>query len=625
MTEQSRRGRTGLQNLGNTCFMNSAIQCLSHTRFLADFFLNTEHNYEEDLNLDNPLGSKGELTKAFCKVIRHLWMGSSSSYSPYDFKASVSSFAQQFRGYEQHDSQELLSFVLDGLHEDLNRVKVKPYSEELKFESDVRERDIAAAFWQQHLDRNQSLIVDYMHGQYRSQVTCPLCRKTSLTFDPFLMLSVDIPPPLKKYEVCIVPSSLSQSPTRYAFCLESDSTISALKLEMAKSLGADLVSSLVFVQEEGYKLESVLDDASLVPESYKVNCLALSLPAIRTPTSLQVGINILKEDKTYGYVRSIGVIYPRILCFEPDATLRQVHFAIYRFIRPLLRLGNSENAMEIDEAEDQFMRELENDYVNRYEAANPSAGYGYGYARKEEFLTIKAVNYNNKWNMKKGAYDPCPYCSSTHYSNCSLPFSLTLLAAFLSNHDSLRIPQLEVILPSSLHNPSFRLETDLDPSISQIEKQLDTRFGGLNLQECLAFTCKEKTLTVDNFWYCKECKEHVSGAKKMTIYRLPRVLTIHLKRFKQGEWTTQKNEKTIEFPIQGLDMSPYMQSDLPQPVVYDLFAVNDHSGALGFGHYTAHAKDEQGWCLYNDSYLSEIRNETDIVSSSAYVLFYEAR
>ena len=41
----------------------------------------------------------------------------------------VGRFAPQFSGYQQQDSQELLSFLLDGLHEDLNRVKQKPYVE----------------------------------------------------------------------------------------------------------------------------------------------------------------------------------------------------------------------------------------------------------------------------------------------------------------------------------------------------------------------------------------------------------------------------------------------------------------------------------------------------------------
>lgn len=615
MTDLSRKGRTGLQNLGNTCYMNSAIQCLSHTRFLVEYFLDMERNIQDDVNMENVLGSKGELTKALCKVVRHLWMGTSSSYSPYDFKAAVSSFAPQFRGYEQHDSQELLSFVLDGIHEDLNRVKVKPYTEELKFDPGVSEGVMADAFWQQHLARNQSLIVDNMHGQYRSQVTCPQCGKTSLTFDPFLMLSVDIPPPLKKYEVCVVPADLSSSPTRYSFRVEEGCTISVLQLEIARSLGSAPASNLIFAEEEGLKVESTLHDFSILPDNYRRSIVAMELPSPRTPTCIKVCLNLLKEDKSYGYTRYAGLTYPRMMTFPENSSLQQVHFDIYRFIRPILK--SNETGMDIDVSEEELTQQIREEYTKKYESATGRMSY------REEFIGIKVVNYNNKWNMKKGAYEKCPYCDSTHYTNCNLPFSESLLTSFISNQDPYRLLTLEVTFPSSLYNPYFRTETIIHPSCTASPS--DYRLDSIQLTECLSFTCKEKTLTADNLWYCKECKEHVAGSKQMMIYKLPKVLSIHLKRFKQGEWTALKNEKLVEFPVRGLDMTQYLQSDLRQRVVYDLYAVNDHSGSLAFGHYTAHAKDEQGWCLYNDSYASVVHSEGEVVGHSAYVLFYEAR
>ncbi len=52
-----------------------------------------------------------------------------SSVSPKRFKWQLARFAPQFQGYAQQDSQELLAFLLDGLHEDLNRIKNKPYVE----------------------------------------------------------------------------------------------------------------------------------------------------------------------------------------------------------------------------------------------------------------------------------------------------------------------------------------------------------------------------------------------------------------------------------------------------------------------------------------------------------------
>lgn len=120
-------GTTGLMNLGNTCFMNSSLQCLSHTDPLVDYFL--EDKYKTDVNTVNPLGMRGEVAEEYADLVKKLWSGNCGSMAPRELKHKIERFAPQFAGYQQHDSQELLAFLLDGLHEDLNRVRVKPYTE----------------------------------------------------------------------------------------------------------------------------------------------------------------------------------------------------------------------------------------------------------------------------------------------------------------------------------------------------------------------------------------------------------------------------------------------------------------------------------------------------------------
>ncbi|KAK3002883.1 hypothetical protein RJ639_019247 [Escallonia herrerae] len=182
-------GLTGLQNLGNTCFMNSALQCLAHTPKLVDYFLG---DYKKEINNENPLGMNGEIASAFGDLLKKLWAPGAAALPPRTFKLTLAHFAPQFSGFNQHDSQELLAFLLDGLHEDLNRVKCKPYVEAK--DGDGRpDEEVADEYWQNHLARNDSIIVDVCQGQYRSTLVCPLCRKVSVTFDPFMYVSLPLP------------------------------------------------------------------------------------------------------------------------------------------------------------------------------------------------------------------------------------------------------------------------------------------------------------------------------------------------------------------------------------------------------------------------------------------------
>jgi len=124
--------------------------------------------------------------------MRNIWEGSDSYFSPSTFKASIGKFAPQFAGYQQHDSQELLMYLLDGIHEDLNRVKKKPYVENPDYEGQSDEV-WAAESWDRYKLRNDSIIVDWFQGQIKSKLICPECRKESVVFDPFMCLSLPLP------------------------------------------------------------------------------------------------------------------------------------------------------------------------------------------------------------------------------------------------------------------------------------------------------------------------------------------------------------------------------------------------------------------------------------------------
>lgn len=117
------RGLCGLRNLGNTCFMNSIIQCLSNTKFLLEYCLNGA--YEDDINTSLSL-MKGSLFRSYAALIKKLWKANEDIVNPQDFKSQIAKFAPRFVGYAQQDAEEFLSYLLKGLHEDVNLIKKKP-------------------------------------------------------------------------------------------------------------------------------------------------------------------------------------------------------------------------------------------------------------------------------------------------------------------------------------------------------------------------------------------------------------------------------------------------------------------------------------------------------------------
>ncbi|XP_067302511.1 ubiquitin carboxyl-terminal hydrolase 19 isoform X3 [Pseudorasbora parva] len=240
-------GFTGLVNLGNTCFMNSVIQSLSNTRELRDYF--HDRAFESEINCNNPLGTGGRLAIGFAVLLRALWKGTHHAFQPSKLKAIVASKASQFTGYAQHDAQEFMAFLLDGLHEDLNRIQDKPYTETV--DSDGRQDEVVAEeAWQRHKMRNDSFIVDLFQGQYKSKLVCPVCSKVSITFDPFLYLPVPLPQKQKVLTVFYFAKEPHKKPVKFLVSVskENSSTTEVL----------DSISRSVRTRPENLKLAEVV-------------------------------------------------------------------------------------------------------------------------------------------------------------------------------------------------------------------------------------------------------------------------------------------------------------------------------------------------------------------------------
>lgn len=195
-------GKVGLKNLGNSCFMNAGLQCLSHLEPFVAFFLTGK--YREELKCaDAESTGGGGLASAFAQLQVELWQKQQLCFSPRAFRAEFARRAPYLtEGSRQQDVQEFLAICLDGLHEDLNlalplqRAKEDTEQREPEEVNDEgymgsREEIAAALSWIRHLELGKSFLVDLLQGQLRSSLTCA-CGERSRRFDAFLYLSVPI-------------------------------------------------------------------------------------------------------------------------------------------------------------------------------------------------------------------------------------------------------------------------------------------------------------------------------------------------------------------------------------------------------------------------------------------------
>ena len=160
---------------------------------------------------------------------------------------------------------------------------------------------------------------------------------------------------------------------------------------------------------------------------------------------------------------------------------------------------------------------------------------------------------------------------------------------------------------------------------------------GITLQDCLEEFTKEEKLGEDDLWYCPRCKEHQQATKRFDLWKLPEILVVHLKRFSNSRILRDKIDTFVDFPIEGLDLEAMvgerevakrLQSqdfdisslglgDVDEPLVYDLYAVDEHLGGLGGGHYRAYALNHitEKWYHFDDSFVTESTAEHSVVSS----------
>ena len=132
--------------------------------------------------------------------------------------------------------------------------------------------------------------------------------------------------------------------------------------------------------------------------------------------------------------------------------------------------------------------------------------------------------------------------------------------------------------------------------------RMNRKKHGVSLGDCLDEFGKAEILSENDAWYCPRCKEHRRASKTFELWKSPDILVIHLKRFSAQGRLRDKLDVLVDFPVEGLDLgSRVAMQETGKSPIYDLFAVDNHYGGLGGGHYTAFAQNffDKNWYEYN--------------------------
>ena len=670
LKSSSNHGLTGLKNIGNSSYINSIIQCLSNTPELMYYYISGL--YKKDIKIKE-IKKKGyvpgKLSEEFSNLLCKMWIDDKKVVNPKEIKYAIADLNYEFNNNNQQDSSEFLIFLLNYLHEEINREQIKTGNLFYEPPKGETESDITASqrFWNLFRRKNNSIIIDLFYGQIKNTTRCLSCGNSVTSFEVFNILPIEIPT-LKKINILLVPSNnikrtikltlfisssalfidlgiyikqyINSGFENFRILLVNYNTTNAKFVKMSENIFNTAKKGTILVQE----ISNTLEEENNYEENDDIN--EENKNENEEEFSAEIGDNFpfITSIKYKNFDDLGGIIdtnfksYPRVFTMGPFTKIRGLRIKIFGFLCKYYPIPDSVTLL---------IKKYNKEYKTLKEIIN--------YYEKDKIdideielndIYYKQYNviFNEKYQKNMNIDENIKKDIEIYLNN--FPFKCYLISSksknnklFFSNNnkenqDSFKDNQKINDIIDLIRN-KYKLtiyitkEEFIKPFneisvIESIKDNLDIKIPTLN-DALIHFSLHEK-LEKENEYFCSNCKRNVNAYHKSEIFYSPPYLIISIKRFQRKYLSKTKIQLSkinseFKYDINYINLEPYIKGPKDPQKIYNLYAVNQHSGSNEGGHYNSACKNFGKWYMFDDHAVFPCDDDM-ICVPEGYILFY---